>query len=267
MRAAPQSVGVHVRGSVYLALADLGRGHWREAMEHLDRAQEAALDAGQPELSIASPVLARAIAHFGVGSLEDARSTLTDALERFPPDSLAGGGRLAFAITPRLAMFGLSELADANFARYERDRRGGGGRRYQFARQLFLAYSAFGTGEWDVAAAELERLFTDVWPCAPACYGKIELGIALAEAGRTDEAIQALEEGIARYPLDLGAVFVVPLMPLALDRLASLYEERGDRAAAAGTYARLADMWVDADPVLEPIARRARDRAAALAGG
>ena len=222
VRAAPQSVGIRVTGLVEMAASDLGRGHWREAMEHLERAEQAALDAGQPELYITSPVFARAIAHFGVrGSLEDARRTLTDALERFPLDSLARGGGVE-RIALVAAMLGLSDAADAAFARYERDRKGGGGRDHQLTRQVFLALSAFGTGEWGVAVAELERLFTDVWPCAPACYGKIELGIALAEAGRTDEAIQALEEGLARYPLDLGAVFVVPLMPLALDRLARL---------------------------------------------
>ena len=75
-----------------------------------------------------------------------------------------------------------------------------------------------------------------------------------------------LEGTLDRYAL--GTVGeVVPLIPLALDRLARLYEAEGDLEAAAGAYARLADMWVDADNVLEPIARQARERAAALAAG
>ena len=75
-----------------------------------------------------------------------------------------------------------------------------------------------------------------------------------------------LEGTLERYALGTDGE-VVPLIPLALERLARLYEAEGNRAAAAGAYTRLADMWVDADPVLEPIVRQARERAAALAAG
>jgi len=41
-------------------------------------------------------------------------------------------------------------------------------------------------------------------------------------------------------------------------RLGELYEARGDRAKAGDYYARLVDLWKDADPELQPIVADAR---------
>jgi hypothetical protein len=48
------------------------------------------------------------------------------------------------------------------------------------------------------------------------------------------------------------------------ERLAELYEARGDAARAAPHYARFIAMWKDADPGLQPRVAQARRRLAQL---
>ena len=251
------------------AAYDLGRGHWGEAMEHMDGAGEEALDAGQPARYIDGTVVTRVLAHLGIrGSVEDARNVVLTALERVPLDSIpAGRGLSGLARLAQVAAFvGLPDVADSAFARYERSVVTRQGREFRAIEQVVMASAAFGSGRWAEAADGFDHLFEDIWPCAPSCRFGVEHGLALAEAGRTQEAIRVLEGTLERYALGTDGE-VVPLIPLALERLARLYEAEGNRAAAAGAYTRLADMWVDADPVLEPIVRQARERAAALDAG
>jgi hypothetical protein len=49
-----------------------------------------------------------------------------------------------------------------------------------------------------------------------------------------------------------------------LEHAARLYEERGDRRKARAAYARVVELWKDADPDLQPRVSHARERAAAL---
>jgi tetratricopeptide (TPR) repeat protein len=251
------------------AVYDLGRGHWAEAIGHLERVEEEVLDAGQPTQYIDGPMVTRALAQLGIrGSVEGARSVVLKALERVPLDSIpVGTGFSGLARLAQISAFlGLEDVAGSAFARYERSLVGGGGLQFRIIEQIFTASAAFGSGRWEDAAEGFDHLFDDLWRCAPTCRFGVEHGLALAEAGRSEEAIRALEASLAS-PALLAEGEVVPLIPLALDRLARLYEAEGDLEAAAGAYARLADMWVDADNVLEPMARRARERAASLTAG
>jgi eukaryotic-like serine/threonine-protein kinase len=52
--------------------------------------------------------------------------------------------------------------------------------------------------------------------------------------------------------------------PVSFFRMAELYEARGDRARAAEYYGRLANLWQEADPVLQPRVQEARRRVAQL---
>jgi hypothetical protein len=45
-----------------------------------------------------------------------------------------------------------------------------------------------------------------------------------------------------------------------------MYEVKGDRAKALEYYGKFAELWRDADPVLQPQVKDARARMAALAG-
>jgi tetratricopeptide (TPR) repeat protein len=81
--------------------------------------------------------------------------------------------------------------------------------------------------------------------------------------GSADSAIAAYERYLAVHSLGRGATDAFEL-PIALERLGALYENRGDRDRAAAQYRRLAALWRDADLVVQPRVTAARRRAAAL---
>ena len=83
------------------------------------------------------------------------------------------------------------------------------------------------------------------------------MAIVFEAAGQPDSAIAYIERDFAVPTLGprVGTEMRV--------RLAGLYEKRGDRAKAARTYSDIAELWKDADPVLQPRVKAAREKAAA----
>jgi len=88
-----------------------------------------------------------------------------------------------------------------------------------------------------------------------------EICRAFEDAGFADSAIVAYEHYLNGPPTwDADAFKLVWI----LEHVAPLYEKRGDRKKAIAAYARIADLWKDADAELQPRVTRARERAAAL---
>ncbi len=87
-----------------------------------------------------------------------------------------------------------------------------------------------------------------------------ELGLAFERAGLADSAVKVYEHYLNGPP-----TFEVDNLKLVwvLEHVAALYEKRGDRAKATAAYARVAELWKDADPELQPRVQRARERAVA----
>ncbi len=50
------------------------------------------------------------------------------------------------------------------------------------------------------------------------------------------------------------------------ERLAQLYESKGDLKKSGEHYARFIELWEHADPELQPAVRQARERLAAILG-
>jgi tetratricopeptide (TPR) repeat protein len=90
-----------------------------------------------------------------------------------------------------------------------------------------------------------------------------ELARAFEHLGQADSAIAVYE----RY-LDARALFRAEIdafeLAITYERLAALYEQRGDRVRAAGFHRALARLWHSADAPLRHRADAARRRAAAL---
>jgi len=88
-----------------------------------------------------------------------------------------------------------------------------------------------------------------------------EIGLAFERAGLPDSAV-AVYEHYLNAPPSLQS----DAMKLAwiLEHIAPLYEKKGNRAKARAAYARMAELWKDADPELQPRVQHARERAAAL---
>ena len=93
----------------------------------------------------------------------------------------------------------------------------------------------------------------------------LAMGLLHDRIGRTDSAVHYLERYLgtpsrARHftdPYWRGRV---------LQRLATLYEERGEPGRAAARSRELIELWQDADPVLQPRVAEARARLTRLDG-
>jgi DNA-binding SARP family transcriptional activator len=88
-----------------------------------------------------------------------------------------------------------------------------------------------------------------------------ETGLAFERAALADSAITTYEHYLNAVPvMELDEFRLVWI----LEHVARLYEAKGDRRKASAAYGRVADLWKDADPDLQPRVRHARERAAAL---
>jgi tetratricopeptide (TPR) repeat protein/tRNA A-37 threonylcarbamoyl transferase component Bud32 len=91
------------------------------------------------------------------------------------------------------------------------------------------------------------------------------IGRAFEAAGLPDSAIAAYERAVA-YPGGYSYAYEYYTLALSTERLAALYDARGDAAAALENYRLLAELWDEADPELQPHVEVARRRIAELSG-
>jgi tetratricopeptide (TPR) repeat protein len=111
---------------------------------------------------------------------------------------------------------------------------------------------ALHAGRYDVAIDHFLE-FRRLEPGCNTCM-LYEIGLAHDLAGRADSAV-------AWYRRDLETPRVqAPDRPILFERLAQLYDELGDLENAALYYARLVELWADADAELQPRVEIARAR-------
>lgn len=90
-----------------------------------------------------------------------------------------------------------------------------------------------------------------------------DLARAYDRLGSADSAIAVYERYLAARSVNRSVLDALELAP-ALERLAQLYEARGDRSRAATVLLRFADQWREADADLRPRVLQAERRAHAL---
>lgn len=88
-----------------------------------------------------------------------------------------------------------------------------------------------------------------------------ETGLAFERAGLPDSAIATYEHYLNAPPTSGMDAFRLVWI---LEHVAPLYEKKGSRKKAREMYARVAELWKNADPDLQPRVSYARERAAAL---
>ncbi|MFW6084047.1 MAG: hypothetical protein ACODAA_02435 [Gemmatimonadota bacterium] len=118
-------------------------------------------------------------------------------------------------------------------------------------------------GEYEAALAtqeELEAVVARVLPDMDPAIWADEFVPALEVTGQLDEVIARYEAWLGRRHLAGRAISDAWGLPRAYERLAQLYDEKGDAENAALNYARFVELWEEADPELQPRVTVARER-------
>lgn len=258
-----RSAGPQALGALQvLANLDVLRGRVGSGMRRIERlasALPASMGGGSKldeELSIAYVELVV------LGERERALRRVESALAREPLASLPEDSRPYTRLVTFYSYAGVGAEARRYLEEYVRglDVR----ERKRTAEELlqFEAIVARAEGRFDEAIRALERAVRE-----SACPGCVlpELALTYRMAGQADAAIAAYERYLVT-PWLMRLFQDAIWLPIAHATLAELYEEKGDVVRAAAHYARLAELWADADPELQPRVESARLAAARLAG-
>lgn len=168
-----------------------------------------------------------------------ARQRLEELREAFPMDSVPSQDRPYLRLARAYAYAGMPDQATATIERWS-DVTGRDPDRLPVLPALALLPTDPG------AAAERVR----VEDCADlACLG--DAAEIMMRAGRPDSAMTLYTRFVESDQLSRMAPDFL-FLPIALERLARLHEERGNGARAADYYARFIDLWEDADPTVQP---------------
>ena len=90
------------------------------------------------------------------------------------------------------------------------------------------------------------------------------IGIAFLALGQKDSAVTYFERFLGSTSLNLNAFIEGRWLAEVRQRLAELYEERGEYRKARDLYAALVEQWRHADPELQPRVQQFRERMIAL---
>jgi tetratricopeptide (TPR) repeat protein len=178
---------------------------------------------------------------------------LDDVLERYPLDSIAPLDRPYGGIINLLAYSG--ESARARIVLEELAAEVPAELRQPEDMDRLEAAIAFSERRYDDAIEGFRR--TQVGSCLLCSVDA--LAYAYDAAGRADSAIATYERYV-ETPYFNRLFFDATFLPLALERLAQLYDESGDLPSAAKYYAMFVDLWADADDELQPRVRAAQAR-------
>jgi DNA-binding SARP family transcriptional activator/thioredoxin-like negative regulator of GroEL/TolB-like protein len=266
---AAQTRSDDVRAGLKLqAELDAVRGRVDEAVSHLRDLRDAMLT--RADLASALEIEA-AIGRLRFASGDSAAaSEVGDLLARHPMDSLDVLSRPYLSLTLFYAATGQPHRARAWLDAYEREfpTQFRGPDQWMLLRARAATHRAEGNLAQALAglreAARVPALRVGLFDDPSVRTGDHpELARVYDDLGAPDSAIAVYERYLAVRSLSRTATDAFEL-GTALERLGALYEKRGDRARAAGHYARLAALWRSADVRLRPRAEAAGRHAATL---
>jgi tetratricopeptide (TPR) repeat protein len=235
------------------------RGRLAEAERHLDDAISAREEQGQTASSIANSMWQGLMVRWFGGDTAAALRRVEAALDRWPLDSIPVPDRTFNQLVEFYAWGGQNEQARAYLAEYE-EQADFKGRDYRTWRHYLLGTIAVNDGRPHDAITEYRS--ADRLEGCPMC-ALPSLAYAYDQAGEPDSALAVYERyvttpWIARIWDDSW------WLARAYERLGYLYEQRGDTTKAIRYYAKLAELWNDADPELQPRVEAARRAIEAL---
>jgi tetratricopeptide (TPR) repeat protein len=187
---------------------------------------------------------------------------LQEALDRYPLDSIAPEERLHFLQAAFFGYAGRADRARESDAEYQAliapERRD----EPDPWRYWGLGVAALNEGRFQQAIADLrvwnEGIEHDCVICALP-----DLGRAYELAGQPDSALAVYERYLSTpwsERLDWDSIFLAA----TYERLASLYEDRGEPDRAVYYYGKLVELWSEADPELQPRVEASRRAIGAL---
>lgn len=247
----------------HFGLAALWRGRLAKAVRAMEEAERVARDGGALAHAFASR-LRRAYAVAAVADAERGARILDDAIEHGRLDELAPPARARHTQALVYAIAGRPDDAEAALRAFEAEADPALREAYRTRTDAARALAQLQRGEPEEAVRRLQQVRATL-PCRYCLT--LQMGQALAESGRLREAAAEWEAALAwKDDLFDGFTIQVARNLWILQRLPGIYEELGDTARALHHYRRLAALWSDADPELQPHVRHARARIAALSG-
>jgi tetratricopeptide (TPR) repeat protein/tRNA A-37 threonylcarbamoyl transferase component Bud32 len=249
--------------SATLATLATTKGRLTQADGFLETAVRSSETEGLPERALVYELGRAGIDLWYRGQPERARRKADAALQRYPLDRLDPADRPYLELAVFFAEAGRPDRARTLVADYDRLVPAGLKRISAQRRHGALGSIALAERRPQEALAEFRLQDQGEGECEVCALG--DLGRAYDNAGQADSAIAVYE----RYT---GKPYIYRMFPDAIwlgrtyYRLGELYEERGERAKAADTYARLVQLWQDADPELRAKVLDAKARLKALAG-
>jgi eukaryotic-like serine/threonine-protein kinase len=254
---APAAARVHAHDR--MARLAMWEGRAREAREHFEAAERMAEAGGSLHLN---RVLISALFDITVGDPGRGVARLRDA-ERMA-GALPAPNRWYFVQATAWGMASRPDEAEAVIRRFHEEVDPAIRLQVQWFVDLAAAIVPLHRGDTEEALKKLEDLRAER-SCAH-CFAA-RTGWALRESGRLREAAAEWEDALTWSDLSHPPEWHTFMQLWTLQRLPALYEELGETDRAIEHYRRLAEMWADADPELQPRVRHARERIAALTGG
>ena len=247
--------------SAALATLATTQGRLAQADGYLQAAVQGSEAENLPERALLYEVGRAGLDLWYRGQPERARRKADAALQRWPLERLNPADRPYLELAVFWAEAGRPDRARTLVAEYDRLVPEGMKRAAATLRHAALGSIALAGRRPDAAVSEFR--LQDQGDCEVCALG--DLGRAYDNAGRADSAIAVYE----RYT---GKPYVYRMFSDAIwlgrtyYRLGELYEERGEPAKAAENYAKLVQLWQDADPELRTKVLDAKARLKALAG-
>ncbi len=125
-------------------------------------------------------------------------------------------------------------------------------------------YIALTEGRYAEAIAEF-RLSDDRSPHVCRWCALPPLADAYDLAGQPDSAVAVYDRFLGELVVGEDELHAASrYLPSVYERLGALYEQRGDPAKAVYSYGKLVELWLDADPELQPRVDAARRAIEAL---
>jgi tetratricopeptide (TPR) repeat protein/tRNA A-37 threonylcarbamoyl transferase component Bud32 len=256
-RARPSDLAAQNESAFSQATISAARGRIREFVRLIRESADAALQQGTRSAPLDAAIDAAQTEAWFLEQPPRAVSTLDRAIADHPLDSLSPVERPYTRLARAYALAGQPDRARTYLAAF--DRRTGEIARGDDNRQRHstLGYIAMAERRYDDAAREFQA--SDQGACTVCALP--DLARAYDLAGNADSAIVVFSRYIDA-PSEPTRAWDADAFNLAgaHKRLGELYEAKGEKQKAASHYAAFVDLWKDADPELQPLVRRVRER-------